>query len=143
MVANILIDVEVLYYLYRNDPPIHRYAHTYAGGVVAGLVAGLLMFAAGRVASRLLPAGWLWMERLTSTPTRTLVLESLSAGLVGGVSHVLLDSLMHQDMHPFWPFMGGNPLAGVIGIRSLHIGLAIAGLFGAVMWLLLGAMRHR
>ena len=36
VVANILIDVEVLYFLWRNDPPIHRYLHTYVGGIAMG-----------------------------------------------------------------------------------------------------------
>lgn len=42
MAANVLIDVEVLYYLSRNEQPLHRYLHTYLGGSAAGLLAGLL-----------------------------------------------------------------------------------------------------
>ena len=57
--------------------------------------------------------------------------------MVGGVTHIFLDSLMHRDMHPFWPFVEGNALAGVIGGGALHLGLAVMGFFGLVLWLLL------
>jgi hypothetical protein len=48
---------------------------------------------------------------------------------------------MHQDMNPFWPFAIGNGLAGSIGVGTLHIGLALAGLFGVILWLLLRESR--
>ncbi|MBC8356693.1 MAG: DUF4184 family protein [Planctomycetes bacterium] len=135
--ANVLIDIEVLYYLRRNDPPIHRYLHTYAGGIAMGLLAGLLMFGVVQLACRLLPARSRWIECVTSTPRPRLLSQSLVAGVIGGVSHVLLDSFMHHDMNPLWPIVDGNPLAGTIGVATLHIGLVLAGFFGLVLWLLL------
>jgi hypothetical protein len=137
VVANVLIDVEVLYFLRRNDPPIHRYLHTYAGGIMAGLVAGLLMFAAVQAGCYLMPSRWRWIERLKSTRKRRLLIESLFAGVIGGLSHILLDSFMHHDMNPFWPFAEGNALAGSISVATLHTGLGLAGFFGVMLWLLL------
>lgn len=29
---------------------------------------------------------------------------------LGAISHILLDSLVHPEMVPFWPFVEGNPL---------------------------------
>ena len=137
MAANVLIDVEVLYYLSRNEPPLHRYLHTYLGGSAAGLLAGLLMWGIILVIARLMPAGSRWKTRLNQTPKPRLLNQSLLAGLIGGISHVFLDSLMHDDMHPFWPFATGNTLAGVISVPTLHIGLGLLGLFSLVLWLLL------
>jgi len=137
VVANILIDIEVLYYLWRNDPPIHRYLHTYAGGIAMGLLAGLLMFGVVQTARRVLPARWRWVERVASTPRPRLLSQSLFAGVIGGVSHILLDSFMHDDMNPLWPIVNGNVLVGTIGVATLHIGLALTGFFGLVLWLLL------
>jgi membrane-bound metal-dependent hydrolase YbcI (DUF457 family) len=135
-VANVLIDIEVLYYLYRHDPPIHRYLHTYLGGTAMGVLAGLLMFCVVRIAVRVLPTGWRWVQKITSTTPRRQLSESLIAGVTGGVTHILLDSLMHRDMHPFWPIARGNTLAGLIGNGPLHIGLGLIGSLGVFLWLL-------
>lgn len=131
-----LIDLEVLYYLRINDGPIHRYLHTYVGGIAMGLVAAAGTCVAAAVAMRMLRFKPQWLERLRSTPAGTLLREAVVAGLVGGVSHILLDSCMHQDMNPLWPFASGNALAGIVTVRTLHVSLAAAGFFGIVLWLL-------
>nr|WP_299461374.1 DUF4184 family protein [uncultured Gimesia sp.] len=135
--ANVLIDLEVLYYLSRNEPPYHRYLHTYVGGIAMGVVAGLLMFGVVQMVRRVLPASSSWGERLAKTPRRRLLWQSLVAGLIGGVSHILLDSLMHEEMNPFWPLAEGNTLVGLISVPALHIALAAIGFFGLIFWLLL------
>ncbi|QDT43748.1 hypothetical protein Pan241w_38520 [Gimesia alba] len=137
MAANVLIDLEVLYYLSRNEPPLHRYLHTYAGGLAAGMVAGLLMFGVIQVLRRLLPADSRWEKRLAQTPRRQMLRQSILAGVIGGASHILLDSLMHAEMQPFWPLAEGNVLAGIISVPALHITLAAIGFFGLIFWLLL------
>ncbi len=137
MAANVLIDVEVLYYLSRDEPPLHRYLHTYLGGSMAGLSAGLIMWCIVLIVARLIPAGSRWKARLEQTPKTRLLNQSLLAGFLGGVSHVFLDSLMHDDMHPFWPFVTGNTLAGIVSVSALHIGLGLLGLFSLLLWLLL------
>ncbi|HAW27418.1 MAG TPA: hypothetical protein DCY03_04755 [Planctomycetaceae bacterium] len=137
MAANVLIDVEVLYYLSRDEPPLHRYLHTYIGGSLVGLLSGLLMWAVILIIVRLMPAGSRWKARIEQTQNIRLLNQSLLAGLIGGVSHVFLDSLMHNDMHPFWPFVTGNSLTGMISVPALHIGLGLLGLFSLILWLLL------
>ncbi|MFI4847705.1 MAG: DUF4184 family protein [Gimesia chilikensis] len=137
MAANVLIDVEVLYYMSRNELPLHRSLHTYLGGSAAGLVAGLLMWGLILFLARLMPPTSRWKQRLARTSQTRLLLQSLIAGLIGGVSHVFLDSLMHADMHPFWPITTGNALAGSISVASLHLGLGLLGLFSIFLWLFL------
>lgn len=155
MAANVLIDCEVLYYLRQGSVPIHRYLHTYIGGFAAGLLAGAVMFGiaklATRVRDRMINKRRVIVDPATLTnpddaaPSRvtpvarpgTPLAASLVSGVIGGVSHVLLDSLMHRDMHPFWPFADGNGLIGVVDISTLHIALAASGFFGLMFWLLL------
>lgn len=66
-----------------------------------------------------------------------MLAQSLVAGVIGGASHILLDSFMHHDMNPFWPIVDGNALAGTLTVATLHIGLAVTAFFGLVLWLLL------
>jgi hypothetical protein len=111
--------------------------HTYAGGIAMGLLAGLLMFGAVQIAGRVVPKRWRWFDRLASGPKARLLSQSLVSGVVGGVSHILLDSFMHQEMNPLWPVVDGNVLTGTIGLAALHAGLALSAFFGLVLWLLL------
>lgn len=102
-----------------------------------GVLAGLVMFGTVQMIRRLLPADSRWRERLAETPRRLLLSQSLLAGVIGGVSHILLDSLMHEEMNPFWPLAEGNALVGIISVPALHITLAAIGFFGLIFWLLL------
>lgn len=107
------------------------------GASLRGGVAGLLMFGVLQVVRRLLPADSRWETHLAQTPQRQMLRQSILAGVIGGVSHILLDSLMHAEMHPFWPLAEGNVLAGIISVPALHITLATIGFFGLIFWLLL------
>ena len=104
--ANILIDVEVLYYLYRRDPPLHRYCHTYLLATGIGVVTGLLTFLASCVAMRHLfhCVGVLRALGCPAEGDRTVVV-CLVSGTIGGDSHVSLDSFMHAEIRSFLPIL--------------------------------------
>ena len=101
-----------------------------------GVVAALGMFLVIAVSSRLITNSRR-LQELRTTPLSRMVLQSLVAGLLGGISHIVLDSCMHYEMHPFWPFARGNALAGTVSVGTLHIALAATGCFGLVLWLFL------
>lgn len=135
VLANVLIDFEVLYCLRFKLYPIHRFCHTYIGGTSIGAISAILAYIGLRVVLRLVPATWFSSTRVATK--KHLMWDSAVSGLVGGISHVFLDSLMHRDMNPCWPFVDGNPLAGIVGVGILHILLAATAFFGAVLWLLM------
>lgn len=135
--ANVFIDVELLFHLWRGDPHIHRHLHSYMGGTAMGAMAGVLVFAVLQATSRIQPVGWLYPDRVVATKKARLLAHSVQSGVIGGVSHVFLDSMMHRDMHPFWPLAYGNRLVGLVDIGTLHIGCALAGFFGLIFWVLL------
>ena len=54
-------------------------------------------------------------------------------GLLGGLSHPLLDGLMHRDVQPFMPIITGSPLLGLVDVRHLHLACAAAGAAGLIM----------
>src|SRR5262249_33109243 len=83
--ANVLTDLEPPYHIVRHEHPTHGFFHTYLGATVTAAVT-VAGFAAARA---LLPK---------------LRLGPVAVGAVTGTwSHVLLDSLMHADIHPFAP----------------------------------------
>jgi hypothetical protein len=51
--------------------------------------------------------------------------------VIGAVSHILLDALVHSDLHPFWPLLSGNPF-----YLDLMAPLSAVLTIGCAVWLL-------
>ena len=136
--TQILMDVEPLIRLWRDDAILHGLSHTYLGATVIGLVAVLL----GR------PFGiWaltLWNSRLSTEqhawlalPCSIFWLAACSGAFLGSYSHVLLDSLMHADMRPWAPFTPTNVLLHSTSHSHLHLWCLILGIGGMVALVLI------
>ncbi len=116
-VSQVLIDIEPLVRILRHDDVLHGPTHSFVGAVVLAPVAALI----GRA------AGWAIGPRIS-------LAVALGSALIGTTSHVVLDAVMHGDMHPFWPFSVANPLLGLVSVRDLHLfclASAVAG--GAIL----------
>jgi membrane-bound metal-dependent hydrolase YbcI (DUF457 family) len=57
-----------------------------------------------------------------------------SSAFIGSFSHVLLDSIMHSDVEPFFPFTLDNKLLGLILVSMLHKVCLYSGLAGAAIY---------
>src|SRR5215212_39683 len=89
--ANVVIDVEPLYWMLVGQPPVHRWAHSYLAATLVLLATTAVSAAASRLASATaLPdaLGWRWL---------TWRQVAIGAAL-GSYSHVVLDSVMHADL---------------------------------------------
>ena len=141
--TNVVIDIEPLYFMATGDWPIHRFCHTYLGATVAAIVC----FFIGRPV-----CSWalrLWNSRLDEAQARWLGVETriaavpaLTGALIGGWSHVLLDSLMHPDMEPLAPFASGNAMLQWVTLGQLELFCVATGVLGAAV-LLVVALRRR
>ncbi|MCY2990902.1 MAG: hypothetical protein NTY19_23955 [Planctomycetota bacterium] len=124
--ANVLIDVETLYYMLTHQYPWHRFFHTYVGATII-VVATVLLFAALlKLASGTSLPNLLGWKQLTIRPV-------VLGAAVGGYSHIVLDSLMHPDIHPLSPFSAANALAGVVSLGTLHWACVALGVVGIVI----------
>jgi membrane-bound metal-dependent hydrolase YbcI (DUF457 family) len=112
-VANVLIDVEPLYFMLTHQYPLHRFFHTYIGASLIP-VATLALFVSARWF-----ASVLWLPNLLRWKELGLVPVAIGAA-AGGYSHVVLDSLMHSDITPFAPFSSANPLLQAVSLSTLH-----------------------
>ncbi len=123
--AQILIDLEALFFMLSGQYPVHRFFHTYLG---ANVVALLLV----------VPGRWCYEKagRLIGRNVRVSVKTALIPGLISGYSHVFLDSVMHADVRPWAPWSDANPLYQAISLGVLHWGCLAAGLVG-VLWFVL------
>jgi membrane-bound metal-dependent hydrolase YbcI (DUF457 family) len=122
--ANVVVDVEPLYYMLTHQYPLHRFFHTFVGVAVAISLTLALFIGLQKVATkvRFIPnlCGW---KSLT-------VLPVVVGAVLGGYTHIVLDGLMHGDIRPLAPFSSANPFQGLVSLGALHWFCIYAGAFG-------------
>jgi len=132
--VNILVDVEPVLRVLVGADRLHAHVHTYAGATLVAIPSAIF----GRpLCERALR---LWNRKLDAQLARWLTvapgispLAAWSGALLGAWSHVALDSLMHPDMEPLWPFAPGNALLSMLSLDGLHILCIGSGVAGAVL----------
>ncbi len=130
--ANVAVDLEPLYHIFRGDTPLHGPVHTLPLSTLTGLLVGVGV----SLLPKVLQAGSL--QRTDGKYPDALRAEfrlptSIIGGVLGGLSHSLIDSLIYTDFHPFAPLSAQNPLHGLITPGNLSYGLFLAGLIGVVL----------
>jgi len=121
--ANVLIDVEPLYFMLTGQYPLHRFFHTCIGAALI-VVATIALFVSARWFARRF-----WLPNLFGWRKLGLLPVVLGAA-AGSYSHVLLDSFMHADITPFAPFSHANPLHLAIPLGTLHWACVVSGIVG-------------
>jgi len=126
--AQIITDLEVAYYIWMRESPLHRFTHTYGGAIIVGLFCGLTGPQLHRVAAKFAERSSLKSLIVDPLP---LTISVLSA-LIGTFSHVLLDSIKHHDIEPLWPLSGANVLQDAISLPILHLLCMSSGIAGLI-----------
>ena len=135
--SQVVMDIEPLVRMMRDDVVLHGPVHTYLGATLVGLVSAVV----GRPICQALLDRWAprpdaafeaWLRgpKLISWPA------AISGALAGTYGHVFLDGVMRSEMPPLAPLLEANALLGVVTPGMLHVACALAGVLGA---LLLGA----
>lgn len=124
--ANVLIDIEPMYYMSTKQYPLHRFFHTYVGAGVISVAAIILVVLSAAVSKRFFPV--LFDKFFSSS-----VAASVLGAALGSYSHIVLYSIMHVDIRPLSPFSHANDLHGLMSLSSLHWFCVIVGFFGVVI----------
>ncbi len=125
--AQIIMDIQPLLVLLTGEGHLHGFSHTYLGALLLGAFSAL--------SGKYLAEFGLYLLGLN--PQRKLRIAwwvTLLSAYIGTFSHVLLDSVMHADLQPFYPFDPANPLLGIISAGNLYLACLITGLIGSVLY---------
>ena len=126
--TQIIMDLQPLAVMVTGTGELHGFSHTYVGASLIAIVSGV----SGKYF-----AEWL-LRGLPAGPRRGLTIAwwvALSSALIGAYSHVVLDSIMHADMHPMYPFSQANSLLGLLSVTALHRLCIYSALTGGVIYL--------
>ncbi len=135
-IAQVAMDIEPGIRMAAGTDILHGATHTILGALIMGFFVMLIAPSVGN----LLLTKWNkevayyrqpWLEHSGSASKAALIMGAF----FGTLSHVLLDSLMHRDIHPLSPFFQANPFIGLITHDELHQACTIAGVLGIAAWL--------
>lgn len=117
LISSVLMDFEPFYYLFispRSDYVIHSFFHTYAGATILGLIVAFILVKTRKKCDNLMKKFKINQKNISN---KKVYLSSLFAAYL----HIFLDSFMHSDIKPFFPFTNNNPLLGVISVEVIYI----------------------
>jgi membrane-bound metal-dependent hydrolase YbcI (DUF457 family) len=126
--TQIVMDIQPLIVLISGEGHLHGFTHTYVGAILIALFAALT----GKYLSELgLKIIGLSKKEQPINIAWWIVLIS---AFIGSFSHVLLDSIMHSDVEPFFPFTLNNQFLDLITVQMLHKICMYSGLLGAAIY---------
>lgn len=125
--AQIVMDIQPLVVMISGEGHLHGFSHTYIGAILLTIFSALSgkylseigLFVLGLNPQRQVKISW-WVCFLSA--------------FIGTFSHVLLDSIMHSDVEPFFPASKGNMFLGLISIQALHKVCLYSGLVGGALY---------
>ncbi len=123
--AQILMDIQPLIVLITGKGDLHGFSHTYIGASLIAIIVTLT--------GKYLSEFGLIVLGITKkdNPIRIIWSVAVLSAFIGTFSHVLIDSVMHGDIEPFYPLSIPNSLLGIITIDQLHKFCLYSGLIGA------------
>ena len=130
--TQIVMDIQPLLVMLTGSGHLHGFSHTYLGASLLAVFSAL----SGKYLSE-----WVLVWSGLALPRLSIAwwVAVLSA-FIGSFSHVLLDSIMHADVQPWFPFSEANALYQWLSLSALHQLCLYSGVVGAVLYF---AVRYR
>lgn len=134
--TQIVMDLQPLFVLISGEGHLHGFSHTYVGATLLAILSALT--------GKYLALFGLWLLKIEKSIHHNIKwwVVFLSA-FVGAFSHVLLDSIMHSDVQPFYPMSLSNPFLSFMSVSLLHKLCLYSGLVGAAVYYLIQWRRKK
>jgi len=135
--TNVLIDCEALYYYFITGVLEHKFFHTIFGVSIIAIVCATLGKPVCEFGLRI----WnktLKMENIKWFKTEIKInnFSSWIGAITGALSQLILDSIMHRDMTPLFPFSNENIFLRIVSVENLHYICLVLFLIGVFIYLI-------
>jgi len=133
--AQILMDIQPLIVVLTGQGQLHGFSHTYIGATLIAIIAAytgkwiyhwLVYFIENDFTD--------YQKKLFDVPVKLTAAICISSAFIGTFSHVLLDSIMHADIQPFYPLDIENQILLIVSIEILHKLCVYTGLIGIMIF---------
>lgn len=125
--TQIVMDIQPLWVLVTGEGHLHGFSHTYLGATLLAVVAGISGKYLSELGLRIIAP-----HCVEAIEIRWWV--ACTSALIGAFTHVMLDSMMHADMAPLYPFSNVNSLLGAVSVADLHKACMYTGLVGTAIY---------
>jgi len=126
--TQIVMDIQSLIVLISGEGHLHGFTHTYVGAILIAIFSGLTGKYLSEFGLKILKIS------KNDNPISIVWWVVFLSAFIGSFSHVLLDSIMHSDVEPFFPFTLDNQFLGMISVSMLHKVCLYSGLVGAAIY---------
>ncbi len=120
------MDIQPLIILINGEGHLHGFSHTYIGATLLAIFSAL--------SGKYLSEFGLLLLKVQATPLPIKWWVAFISAFIGTFSHVLLDSIMHSDVQPFYPLSLDNPMLKLISVEMLHKLCLYTGLAGTLLY---------
>lgn len=126
--AQIVMDLQPLFVLVTGNGHLHGFSHTYVGAGLLAVLSALSGKYLSEVGLKILGIS------KKGNPIKVSWWVSFLSAFIGTYSHVVLDSIMHSDVEPYYPLSQENGLLGLITALQLHQLCIYSALVGAIIY---------
>lgn len=134
--AQIVMDIQPLLVMITGSGHLHGFSHTYIGASLLAVFAALSGKYLAEIGLFVLGINRQWTVKIAWW-------VALLSAFIGTYSHVLLDSIMHADVEPFYPFNTANGLLRVISLPALHQACLYSAAVGGAVYFAVGWLQKR
>lgn len=134
-IAQVAMDIEPLIGMIRDWDVLHGPSHTILGALAIGALVAWLSpplcnLILNRFNQEVTQNKISWLQE----PHPISKIAAVTGAFFGTLSHLVLDSLMHHDIHPLAPFSSANPLMDLVSHDGVYKLCVVLGVFGVATW---------
>lgn len=142
-ITQVAMDIEPMIGMICDWEVLHGPSHTVLGAVVIALLVAWITpnfcnFLLSKFNEEVAHHKMTWLQEAYPI-TKT---AAFAGAIFGTFSHLVLDSLMHHDIHPLAPFSEANPLSDLISHDGVYQLCVVLGAIGTVVWVI-GKWRNK
>ena len=128
LVASVIVDIEPFCVLFLNlNYPLHGFFHSFLGSSILAVLTAIILYLLKSKIKRIMT-----IFRLAQDSSFKKILWT---SFFGVYLHILLDSFLHRDVKPFYPFES-NPFLGLFSLQQIYLFCGLSFLVGTLFYLI-------